>query len=495
MNKRQFLKSASATQIAHLILPKPASAFVGREPLRNSVGLDLAVMRAAMDIHPGLYRFQSVGEAKMQFRSFEIEYLDACDKEDIRAAYLVVARYLATLQCGHSYPNFFNQKDSMVTALFTRQTRLPFWFRWIGSRMIITKDTQGLGLTPRSEVLAINGQPAAELLFRLLTYTRGDGSNNGKRCALLSVQGHEEYETFDIFQSLLAPPKADGLYRLVIRTPEGHTSIREVPAIDLDRRRKEMRRVPEDSDAPRWEWIERKDGICVLTMPGWAMWNSRWDWRNWLDERLDRLSAARGLIIDIRENEGGDDCGNPIISRLIDRPLLGWPFETRLRFTEMPELLKTHSTTWDQSFYKIGENAQPLGNGQWLPRNDEIQSAIEPSTKKINCPVAALISPTNSSATFSFINAARSSGKIRLFGETTGGNRRGVNGGAFLFVTLPFSGIEFDLPLKGYTPKTDQPDRGIDPDVEMRFDPSWIGLEKDPVVEMAAKWCLHDSDS
>jgi hypothetical protein len=225
-------------------------------------------------------------------------------------------------------------------------------------------------------------------------------------------------------------------------------------------------------------------------MPGWAMWNSTWDWRSWLEERLDSLTGARGLVIDIRENEGGDDCGDPIIARLIDRSLAGWPFETRLRFTQIPGLLREHSSTWDKAFYDLGEGAQPLGNGEWAPRADVVQNAISPSAKRIDCPVAALIGPTNSSATFGFINAARASGKVRMFGETTGGNRSSINGGAFLFVKLPYSGIVFDLPLKGYVSRTAQPDAGIAPDVTMPFDPAWIGLAADPVVEAAAKWCV-----
>lgn len=320
---------------------------------------------------------------------------------------------------------------------------------------------------------------------------RADGSNDGKRRALLSVQGQEDYETFDIFQGLIAPPGADGLHRLTLRTPDGRRQTRELPAIDLERRRAAMTRAPETGDGPRWTWEERSDGVCLLTMPGWAMWNSTWDWRSWLEERLDSLAGARGLVIDIRENEGGDDCGDPIIACLIDRPLAGWPFETRLRFATMPALLREHSSTWDKSFYELGEGARPIGNGEWRPREDVVQNAIAPSAKRITCPVAALIGPTNSSATFGFINATRASGKVRLFGETTGGNRRSINGGAFLFVKLPYSGIEFDLPLKGYVARTPQPDQGIDPDVQLPFDPAWIGAACDPVIATAAAWCTE----
>lgn len=488
MNRRHFLSACAGAAAADFALAPPAVA-QAIVPARTPVDadLDIAVLRTAMRIHPGLYRYQSPRRAEQQLALFEREYRAASDREAMAAAYLALSRYLTTLRCGHSYANFFNQRDPMVSALFAGRTRLPFWFRWHGNRMIVTRDTQGIGIAPGSEIERINGQRASALLASLLPLTRADGANDGKRRALLSVQGTETCETFDIFQGLIAPPD-DGRHRLTVRTADGRQMAMTVAAIDLAQRRAEMVRVAEDSDLPRWTWSERGDGVRVLTMPGWSMWNSRWDWRAWLEDRLDSLADARGLVIDIRDNEGGDDCGDPILARLIDRPMRGWPFSARIRFAEMPALLRTHATTWDDRFYSLGDDAQPLGNGEWTPREDAVQAAIAPSVKRIDCPVATLISPTNSSATFAFVNAAKATGKVRLFGETTGGNRRGVNGGAFLFVKLPFSGIVFDLPLKGYWPLQPQPDRGIEPDAFV-VRPANADASADAAIEQAAAWC------
>ncbi|NJC34285.1 hypothetical protein GGR88_001759 [Sphingomonas jejuensis] len=493
MNRRHLLLGLARSSLAGLFAARafsPAHAVLHGTGRTIDADLDIAVMRAAMGIHPGIYRYQETAAAHRELAAFEASYRAALQRGHVAGAYLALSRYLATLRCGHSYANFFNQNDDDVVALFDRKTRLPFWFRWVGDRMIVTRDTGGLGLTPGSEVERVNGVRAADLLAALMPFTRGDGSNDGKRRALLSVQGHEDYETFDIFQGLVAPPGGDGLHHVALRLPTGRHVDLALPPIDLAQRRAAMTRVPDSGDRPRWTWEERRDGVCLLTMPGWAMWNSQWNWRQWLEERLDSLAGARGLVIDIRDNEGGDDCGDPIVARLINRPLAGWPFETRIRFTQMPALLRDHSTTWDDRFYALGDGAISLGGGEWRPREDAVQNAIGPSSKRITCPVAALIGPTNSSATFGFINAARASGKFRLFGETTGGNRRSINGGAFLFVKLPSSGIVFDLPLKGYVSRTPQPDRGIDPDVQLPFDPAWIGAEADPVVEAAAQWCV-----
>ena len=110
-------------------------------------------------------------------------------------------------------------------------------------------------------------------------------------------------------------------------------------------------------------------------------------------------------------------------------------------------------------------------------------------------PVATLIGPANSSATFGFANAARKSGRIRLFGEPTGGNRRGINGGGFFFTKLPGSAIEFDLPLIGYFPDKPQPDAGIAPDVSIPTTAAAIAAGADPALEAAAVWALDTREN
>jgi len=105
-----------------------------------------------------------------------------------------------------------------------------------------------------------------------------------------------------------------------VRLPDGQQRAIELPAIALAARRAQMAPESEEDDAPQWQWTMGEDGIAVLTMPGWALWNSKWDWKAWLDERLDSLAGARGLVVDIRDTEGGQDCSDAILARLIHEP-------------------------------------------------------------------------------------------------------------------------------------------------------------------------------
>ncbi len=461
---------------------------VGSPPGRGSALDDMAIFRAAMGIHPGLYRYAGRRDVAARLDRLEAAYIAGADAESFEDCYLALSRFLTTIRCGHSYANFFNQNDSGVTALFDRPTRLPLHFEWIGNEMIVLADHSGNGRLARgTRVTHIGDMAVGDLLTRLIPYTRGDGGNDGKRRSLLGVRGDATYETFDIFQGMLLPP-GGGEHRLRIVTPDGAEQAMTLPAINLSARRAAMTREAEDSDQPRWQWTMRSDGVAVLTMNGWAMWNSQWDWRGWLEERLDSLAGAKGLIIDIRANEGGDDCGDPILARLTRTDLDGWDVDVRLRFTEVPRLLTPHISTWDDSFRTLGAGAAPLGDGYYARPGEARPPPVRPSAKQLDLPVAALIGPVNSSATFGFINAARASGKVRLFGDTTGGNRRGINGGAFFFTKLPYSAIVFDLPLIGYFARTPQPDAGIAPDVFACAGWRDVAARRDVAMDAATQW-------
>ena len=133
----------------------------------------------------------------------------------------------------------------------------------------------------------------------------------------------------------------------------------------------------------------------------------------------------------------------------------------------------------------LGVGARPLGNGFFARPGATEALTITRSPRRISVPVAALIGPQNSSATFQFARAGRESGTVRLYGGTTGGNLRGINGGAFFFVRLPASGLEFDLPLIGYFPTVPQPDAGLAPDVAVAATADDIANGRDPVLNRA----------
>jgi hypothetical protein len=413
---------------------------------------------------------------------------DFADAPTMEARYLTLSRLTATIRCGHTYANFFNQKRAVRNALFDRPTRLPVQFRWIGGRMIVTGDPGRFGLTPGTEITSLNGVAPHAMLAALLPYARADGHNDAKRVALLGVAGGDEIEYFDVFHGLLYGAPPGGEHRISLRLPDGRTASRTLPAIGLAARQAQMAKRDDGADRPVWDWSMRPDGIAVLTMPGWALYNSKWNWRAWLDNRLTSLGGAKGLIVDLRDNEGGEDCGDPLLARLVDRPIETAPRDRLLRFQRTPADLDRYLDTWDDSFRTLGVDATPLGNGFFRQTGAMADEAIRPAGPRLTLPVAALIGPVNSSATYQFALKARASGRVRLFGETTGGNQRGINGGCFFFVRLPASGLEFDLPLIGYFPAGHPPDAGVDPDIRVVQSAADLAAGRDPAMAAAASW-------
>jgi len=474
----------------HLITAAAAALFTAPGPAVSAADLgdDIEIVRRALALHPGLHRYSTPSEVETRLAALRTAFV-ATPSTEVR--YLLLSRFLTTIRCGHSYCNFFNQPKTLASTLFDRRTRLPFHFTWLDGKMVVTGDPSGVGAPPGAEVLTVNGVPAPALLAALMPYARADGHNDAKRASLLGVTGVETLETFDVFHGLVFGPPPGGRHRLVLRRATGEEFRLEAPALGLRERQAQMTASAAYAGAdPFWTWTVRPDGVAVLTMPSWAMFNSTWNWRAWLDARLDSLAGRPGLILDLRDNEGGNDCGDEILARLTRSPIPRTPAERRVRFQRTPADLDPYLDTWDNSFRTLGVGAAPLADGFFRLTGEKADNSIAPRGVRLDGRVAALIGPANSSATFQFAARARATGLVKLFGATTGGNQRGINGGCFFFVRLPASGIEFDLPLIGDFPPGHPPDAGLPPDVTVTPTPADLAAGRDPALDQAARWVI-----
>ena len=140
---------------------------------------DVAILRRAYTmLHPGLYRYNTPVEIDAAFNALELEFQK---DRTLGETYLALSVLAAKVRCGHTYPNFFNQSDAVSAALF-REPRVPFYFRWLTNRMIVTCSfSADSRIKAGSEVLAINGVPVAKILAQLIMVARADGHNEAKR--------------------------------------------------------------------------------------------------------------------------------------------------------------------------------------------------------------------------------------------------------------------------------------------------------------------------
>jgi C-terminal processing protease CtpA/Prc len=470
--------------------PAPLPAVLAPAALRA----DVAVLRRALsELHPGLFRYNTPAQIGAGLDALDTEFGEARTPAE---AFRAISVLLAGIRCGHTYTNFYNQPREIVAAVYDRQTRVPFHFRWLDRRMIVTRSLDGdERLRPGTEVLAIDGVPVGEILDRLLTIARADGGNDAKRVAQLEITGGARWEAFDVYHPLFYPATGARL-RIEARGP-GTAATRSfvVDAVGTAKRLAAFEAEQPDTRgaAPVFTVSRPEAGTAVLRMPSWALFNSTWDWRGFLQatfEDLDRTGVT-GLVLDLRGNEGGLDAGNEILAHLVSSDLQLQAFVRRVRYQRVPEDLVPHLDTWDRSFFDWGGAArEPAGGFYRLQRATDSAGGdiVRPAAPRFAGTVLALVGASNSSATFQFAQALQTHRLGRLVGQPTGGNQRGINGGAFFFLRLPNSRIEVDIPLIGYFPAEDRPNAGLLPDVPVV--PTAEGIAAGIDEEMAAALAL-----
>ena len=464
LDRRHVLMGASGL-FATALLPAPAKA-TGELLAPAAMQADIAILfDAYASLHPGLYRYLT----PLEFQR-ERQRLDrfAGTPRTLGKFYLALTAFTANIRCGHSYPNPANQTPAVASALFGEPDRLPFAFAWLDRRMIVTADLGSEHHLPAgSEVLAIDGIGARDILTKMLPYARTDGSNDARKVADLGIPGDADQPAFDVLRALLFPSSRPSA-RVLVRA-DGRTTAITCPLMTVAVRDAALRRPSKGS--PYGWTFEARGNVGILTMPTWAVFHDEWDWRGFIDASLDNAVDRNlsGIVIDVRDNGGGLDCGAAIIARLIEAPLAADTYSRHVRYRKIPDRLAPHLTTWDRSFKDWGASAiGPDAAGFYSltrPGDASDTDTIRPKGRRFAGKVAVLVGPKNASATFGFASLMQRHRLGTLIGEQTGGNRRGINGGAFFFVGLSGSGIEIDLPLIAYWPDTPQPDAGIMPDI------------------------------
>jgi O-methyltransferase involved in polyketide biosynthesis len=87
-------------------------------------------------VHPGLLRYMTPDELNRAFSHLRHEF---ARPRTLAQAYLAFSGFAASSKCGHIHANLFDQTRASNRSVRIA-SRLPFYFRRIDRRMIVTQD-------------------------------------------------------------------------------------------------------------------------------------------------------------------------------------------------------------------------------------------------------------------------------------------------------------------------------------------------------------------
>lgn len=279
--------------ITTLLAFNHASAQLTPEELKQ----DVNQLRAALEKHhPGLYWYTSESEFASTWENLIAE-LDHPMTDDEFLKLLLPA--VAKVQCAHTL--FYPSK-----ALMSRGKRFPLNLKFIkGKAYVFSDSSSSHGIPNGSEILSINGRPVPDIISALLPGLQAQGGNIGWKYVILDndFQNYYHYtiENTDQFaiRYLDDSTKLSGTVTLAGSAEPGRSS--------------------------HWgSWYPEKDGaplklsftgdstIAIITMKSlskgrYKMYDQDYDKLLVQYFQQIRTQNIKGLIIDLRGNEGGNN--------------------------------------------------------------------------------------------------------------------------------------------------------------------------------------------
>lgn len=234
---------------------------------------------------------------------------------DEASFYRLLAPALAALRCGHS---FLDPSPAAEARMRAEGRFFPLAVRSLDGRLYAVADPYGTGVPPGSELVSINGRPAAELFGYVAARLTTDGLDAGRPrydaerwfAAMLYLFVGE----FDSFEIEYLPPDGatgvQGVKSSIIQAVRASTLAKKPSAVIFDT----------VASRPSHSF---RDGYAYLKIPIFAAADQK-AYESYLADFFGELKA-RGygaLVLDLRGNYGGSPAPTAALFRyLIDRPL------------------------------------------------------------------------------------------------------------------------------------------------------------------------------
>ncbi len=468
---------------ARVQAPAPPSETPDRELSPAALKEDFERLRFSLEeAHAGLYRYTPQAQMDKHFGALESKLSRPMR---ISEFYAGVLKLIAAIRDGHTR---VRGPDDFNTWLRQRPIRPPFAIHFEGRRIRVLRDVSGGEPSAVGcDVLAVNGRPIGEVVDALLRYLPGDGHSQSRRINL-------EYP--DVFGGLFAMEYGETqtyVYRL--RSADGKERDVEVTGLSVEELEKRIGPLRPRPSGPLLS-LRFEGEVAVLTVRSFGGRTRSADGTSYPDFLIEAFRTlgkkkTESLIIDVRDNGGGDDeYGQMLYAHLAPAP---FRYYDRLQMNkEKYEFLR-----W------IGarDTGRPLASlrrdekGR-LVRTDHPNLGLKPPREPVfSGRVFILENGRSFSATGEFMTTVYANKRGVFIGDESGAGITGNTSGIMIALKLPNSGIMIPIPMVGYYMAGDHgphPERGILPDHEVIPTVEDILAGRDSVMEFALGLARRD---
>ena len=340
--------------------------------------------------------------------------------------FAIVSSLVSSIEDGHT--ECFLPQD-MIKAIIANVKIFPIQPRYIGDKAYVPCDTKEL--PAGTEIVKIDDKPVDEIRKELFKLLSSDGSIETEKY----VKINDGHDPFSFLYYVIYGGKAD--FKITYKISSGELAEKIVQADYFPK----MECAPVRATVNQYLTLEFKpEGVAVLTLKTFAngyLERTKENFENFLAASFKELRDKKitKLVIDLRENGGGEDTNGLLLYRY----LTGKPFQYYSSLNSTKHIITDHPN---------------LGVQQ--PEDNNFRGKVE-----------FLIGGKSFSGAAEFSSIARTNSRGIFIGEETAGGYYGNTSGSKFALVLPNTKIRVNIPLTKYVmavKKAKYKDHGIIPD-------------------------------
>lgn len=444
---------------------------------------DFRVLRQSLEgAQPGLYRQTSKNELDGAFSETE----KSLDRPlDVFEFYRALTPLIAAIRCGHTniqLPDFFvKEQDS------PRVKSFPALVKIINGKVYIWRDLgdKNSGLAGR-EILSINKVAAAQIISTMLAATGGDGNIQTSRI--------ERIEGWNFIKKLMPLAGLQPPFELTVSDPNnGRREQIRLDGVDIPTLGRNWETwFPRDRRPPRSGDLEFIDdgSVAVMTVRefgGFVDDKQSRGLEEFYRDAFRRMADknTKTLILDLRDNNGGDDK----LGVLLLRHLIGEPFTHYEDITARGTYFALGEGFTGTTRIRLPYGAEKRGDGLYHLIDYPNLGVLQPAGPTFSGKIYVLMNGGSFSTTAEVITQLHNHRRAVFIGEEDGGMYDGNNSGTIAVVTLPNTQLVLTVPLMSSRLSVnggEDNSRGVRPDhpVEYSIDDYVANTDKEMAVAL-----------